>query len=135
MAKVDGKNIRLKLDTVLLFGVTSTEISLEKDMIETTTFESAGAKEYIAGEGGGTISATILTDEAGTSGGTYKDLFDSWKAGDVIAFIYGGTVTGDDIYSGNCIISSLSNNNTKNEASSANVTLQITGAITVGEVA
>ena len=39
MAKVDGKNIRLKLDTVLLFGVTSTEISLEKDMIETTTFE------------------------------------------------------------------------------------------------
>ena len=135
MAKVDGKNIRLKIETGLLYGVTTSEISLEKDMIDTTAYESLGSKEYIAGEDGGTISATILYDAAGTSGGTFQDLFDAWKAGDSVAFVYGGTTTGDEILSGNCLISSLSKNAPKNEAVSANVTLQITGVITASTVA
>jgi len=134
MAKVDGKNIRLKIATVFLYGVTTTDLSLEKDMIDTTAYESNGHKEYLAGEGGGTISATILYDEDGTSGGTYNDLFDAWKAGTSVAFIYGGTVTGDEIYSGNCFISSLSLNAPKNESTTASVTLQITGEITAGVV-
>ena len=129
MSAIDGKNIRLKIDTVFLFGVTTTDINFTTDEIDTTTFESAGDKEALPGERGSTINASILNDPAATSGGGYEDLWDAWKAGTIIAFIYGGTESGDLIFTGNCFLTSMGEVNSKNEASNVSVTLKVTGAV------
>ena len=63
MAKIDGRFIRLEFGAgTFLKGVTTSNVSLSADMIDATNYESNGSKDYLAGEKGGTISATFLFD-------------------------------------------------------------------------
>ena len=52
MGKIDGRTIALKIDSVVLAGRTSSSISFSADMLDKTTADSAGYKEYLSGEKG-----------------------------------------------------------------------------------
>lgn len=135
MAVKNGSLIVLKLATKKIVGETNNSMSFTRDMIETTNKHSVGlAKTYIPGEKGATLSAGGLFDPTDITNWGFDDAFAAWNAGTLIAFIMGGTETGDATYSGSAYISSLSKDNPQNDRSTFTVELQVTGEITEGVV-
>lgn len=134
MAVKNGTTIVLKIGDVLVVGETQSSLNLTRDMIETTSKHSTGqAKTYIAGEKGATISASGLYDPDDATYG-YSEAFSHYDAGTSVAFVIGGTTSGDPIYSGSALISSLTLDNPQNDKSTFSVELQVTGEITEGAV-
>lgn len=132
MAVKSGSDLFLKLATQLVNCTTSQSIELPVDMIDVTTKDSTGkAKEFIAGELGGSISVEGKWNET-SSDYTIQELLAARNAGTSLAFIWGGTAGGSLIISGNVIISSFSASAPKNAEATWTANLQITGAITVG---
>jgi TP901-1 family phage major tail protein len=130
MAVQNGTNLVLKLATKLFVGETSSSLNLTSDMIETTTKSSTGgAKTYIPGEIGATISASGMYDPASSNWG-WTEAVAAWKAGTSLAFIVGGTDAGDKTYTGSCYITSASIDQPQNDKSTWSAELQVTGEIT-----
>lgn len=114
---------------------TSADISI--DMIETTTKDSAGYKEYIAGEKGGTFSFEGLLEEDGSVGGSLispKDLVTDALAGNTLTIRWSSQVSGDTYYESSAIISSVNFSAPNNDAATFTCELQMTGNITQGTV-
>lgn len=132
MAVNNGTDILLSLEASNVNGSTSQSMSNTADMIEVTTKDSNNFKEFLAGELGATINVEGMWDEGATYG--YSDLFAAYKARTAIAFIFGGTTSGDEIYTGSCLISQLDVNGPKNEASTWSATLQVTGEVSASTV-
>jgi predicted secreted protein len=131
VAKIDGRFIRLEFGTgTYIKGLTTSSFNGTADMIDATNYESDGWKDFLAGEKGGTITATFLFDDSVSSANT-ADVINAWLNGTTTAFVWGHHVTGSDILSGSCLISDLTWDGPKNEASSVNATLQITGEVTL----
>jgi predicted secreted protein len=134
MAKIDGKFLRIEIDGATIVGSITDEISFEKDMIDATTKDSTdGAKEYLAGEVGGTFTATFAYDQDAAST-SVDELWDSLYDGTIVAFIYGGVTAGDLAFSGNAFVQSQTISGPKNELATVDVSFQITGPITRGTV-
>ena len=127
MAQKDGRVIRLEINSNFLKGVTTSALSLTADMIDVTNYESNMSKEYLSGEQTGTITATFTFDPDASSA-NFSDLFDAWKAGTELPFSYGDSTRAYDL-KGDCLVSSINWNGPKNEVSTCDATLQITGEI------
>jgi predicted secreted protein len=131
MAVRSGSDIFLKLATQLVNATTSQSIELPVDMIDVTTKDSTGkAKEYIAGELGGTLSCEGKWNE-GTSDYTLQEILAARAAGTELAFIWGGVSNGSVIITGQCLISNFSASAPKNAEATWTMALQITGVISV----
>lgn len=130
MAVRNGTDILLKLATSLVDGTVSKNIDFSRDMIDVTTKDSTdNAKEFIPGEKGATIGVEGKWNES-TSNYDVQDLIDAYNAGTSLAFIYGGTTTGDLVLTGNGYISAFSWSAPKNAESTWSATIQVTGAVT-----
>lgn len=136
MAIESGSSIYLRVDDggtlKTLVAEISSELSMSKDMIETTnkgTVDANGdpVKTYIGGESGFTFSIEGIHDPA--------DEWDAFKivaelkAGTIFTFQYGGTVTGDKYFSGSGLFSSVSLSTPKNEVPSVSAEVQGTGEL------
>ena len=128
MAQKDGRVIRLEINSNFLKGVTTSALSLTADMIDVTNYESTKSKEYLPGEQTGTITATFTFDPD-VSSANFADVFNAWKAGTELPFVYGDATAASDVITGNCLVSSLNWNGPKNEVSTCDATLQITGPV------
>ena len=73
MAVTNGTSVLLEVGGVTVNGTTSHDMSIITDMIDVTTKDSNGSKEYIAGEDDGTISVEGKYDPAATYG--FSQLF------------------------------------------------------------
>ena len=130
MAVRNGTDILIKLATSVVDGTVSQTIDLPIDMIDVTTKDSANKdKEYLAGEGGGSISVEGKWAES-TSNYSTADIIDARNARAAVAFVFGGTTTGDLVLTGSAIISNFTWAAPKNGESTWSMTLQITGTIT-----
>jgi predicted secreted protein len=132
MAMKDGSLILVKIGSVLVDALTSNTFQRTWDLLETTTKDSAGSKEYLVGEGDSEMSLEGKLDETDTNS-AYALL----AAGDVkssVAFIHGGTTAGSKTISGNAVISNVSLNSPLNGIQTWSATLKVTGAITIGVV-
>jgi len=134
---MNATNILLQIDisgvTHSFLGETSSSLSVNKDMIETTSKlskDSSGNpfKEFIGGEMGYTFSVSGIYDP--TLSVNFSQMLGYLKQGTSLKFIFGGEETGDKIYSGNALISSLSFNASKNETPTLDAELQGTGELT-----
>ena len=135
MAVRNGTDILIKLATSLVDGTVSQTIDLPIDMIDVTTKDSANKdKEYLAGEGGGTISVEGKWAES-TSNYSVQDIVTARAARAAVAFIYGGTTTGDFVLTGSAIISGFTWAAPKNGESTWSMTLQVTGTPTASTAA
>lgn len=130
MAIQNGSTILFKIATKLISGQTSGSFQSAMDMIETTTKQSTnGAKTFIGGELNRTFSASGCFDPDATDWG-FQDALTAQAARIPLAFVYGGIVVGDDIISGNCLISNISKDDPQNDRSTFSLDFQITGDIT-----
>jgi len=119
-------------------NATSNSIDISKDMIDVTSKDSAGAKEFIAGEYGYTLNVeAIFEDDAsvGASQQSFKDLATDLLAGTLLTIVMSSNVTGDEKYSGTAFFTSLSLSAPNNDKATWTGTLQGSGALTIGTVA
>lgn len=132
MACKNGSLILLKVAGTTLSGLLSNDFNYTVDTIESTTKDSAGHKEFCAGEDGATVDFECLYNPAGDY--SLVELMAAAQAKTAVAFVIGGVVAGDETISGSAIITSVSWSNGKNDASGISGSLQVTGAVTVGVV-
>lgn len=119
-------------------NATSHSFDVSKDMIDVTSKDSAGAKEFIAGEYGYTLNVeAIFEDDAsvGASQQSFKDLATDLLAGTLLTIVISTNVTGDEKYTGSAFFTSLSLTAPNNDKATWTGTLQGSGALTIGTVA
>jgi len=117
-------------------NATSNDFEITKDMIETTNKDSAGAKEYIAGEYGYTMSVEGMFEEDASVGASisWKEILTDLLAGTSVTIVMTSNVTGDIKLSGAALFSNLSLSAPKNDVTTFTASIQGTGALTVGTV-
>jgi len=116
---------------------TAAGVDIAIDMIETTTKDASGFKEYIAGEKGGTFQFEGRLEydtSTATQGLSLKDLATDALAGTPFTMRWSSQSTGDEYFESSVLISSLSASAPNNDAASFSCTLQMTGTITLGNV-
>lgn len=132
MAVNDGSDVLLKIGGTLVDATTNQDFEWTIDMLEATTKDSDGHKEYIAGEDGGILSIEGKLDESDTL--TADDLLTTAQAKTAVAFIHGRTAVGAKTISGNCYLSNVKISSPQNGVQTWSATMQITGNITLGVV-
>lgn len=133
MGKVDGRLIALKFENATLVGRTTGSFNFAADMLPVTTADSAGHKEFIKGEDGGTIEVGGLYDPIAVEG--FSEAFGYCKAGTPLTCIFGQTTAGSTYYTGEGLISSVALSGDVNTPASYTLSIQLTGEITEGTVA
>lgn len=132
MAKFDGRLIALLIEDVKLVGRTTSSINMSADMLDATTADSAGYKEYIPGEKGATISVAGLYDPAAVEGVSESVAY--LKGGTQLTVKWGGTEPGDTYWYAEAFISSVSITGDKNTVAGYSLEIQITGEWTEATV-
>lgn len=118
-------------------NATSNDFTITKDMIETTNKDSAGAKEYIAGEYGYTMSVEGMFEEDGSVGAliSWKEIMTDLLAGTIVTIVMTSNVTGDLKLSGSALFNDLKLTAPQNAVSTFTASIQGTGALTVSTIA
>ena len=118
-------------------NATSNDFTITKDMIETTNKDSAGAKEYIAGEYGYTMSVEGMFEEDGSVGAliSWKEIITDLLAGTSVTIVMTSNVTGDLKLSGSAFFNDLKLTAPQNAVSTFTASIQGSGALTVSTIA
>lgn len=117
-------------------NLTSTDFEFSKDTIDATNKDGAGYKEFLVGLSSWTMNAEgIFEEDAGVGANiSAKELLDDIIAGAPITAVMSSAETGDLKLSGSAVITSFSWNAPVNDVSTFSVSLQGSGALTVGTV-
>jgi predicted secreted protein len=117
-------------------NATSNDFSITKDMIETTNKDSAGAKEYIAGEYGYTMSVEGMFEEDASVGAgiSWKEIITDLLAGTSVTIVMTSNVSGDLKLSGSAFFNDLNLTAPQNDVATFTASIQGTGALTVGTI-
>ena len=116
-------------------NLTSTDFELSKDTIDATNKDGGNYKEFLVGLSGWTMNAEGIFEEDGSATGvSAKDLLDDIIAGAPITVVMTSLVSGDIKLSGSAVITSFAWNAPVNDVSTFSVSLQGSGALTVGTV-
>jgi predicted secreted protein len=127
MAVTNGTSVLLEVGGVTINGTTSHDMSIITDMIDITTKDSSGSKEYIAGEDDGTISVEGKYDPAATYG--FSQLFAAQLAKASATLTFGLQASSSKAYRMAGLIMSLTLSGPQNEAGTWTVELQKTGGV------
>ena len=128
MALKNGTDIQLKINSSYLAAETDTSFSMACDMLDITTKSSTdAAKEYLAGETGGTISASGLYDPSQTMGA--NDIIALLQTRAAVTIYWGEATTAVDLFYCSGFISGVTINGSKNDPSNYSVDIQITGVV------
>jgi len=117
-------------------NATSNDFSISKDMIETTNKDSAGWKEFIAGEAGYTMSIEGMFEEDASVGAliSWKEIIADLTAGTIVTIVMTSNITGDLKLSGSALFSELNLTAPHNDVATFTASIQGTGALTVGTI-
>ena len=128
MALKNGTDIQLKINAAYLAAETDTSMSMAADMLDSTTKSNTGAaKTYLAGETGGTITASGLYDPAQTMGA--NDIIALLQARATVTVYWGEATQNVDLFYCTGYISGVTINGPKNDVASYSVDIQITGVV------
>jgi hypothetical protein len=130
MSVQNGDVLILNIGGVQVGALLSNSFNAAADMLDATTKDSAGAKEYISGEYGWGMSFESLYDPAATEG--FSEALGYVKAGTSLDVYWGGVTAADIYYNGAALMSSVDLSGPKNEVSSYSGELQGTGVIAEG---
>lgn len=118
----------IKINTVTIAFGKSTGFELSADMIDTTSKNSGGDREFLPGNRSATLSFEGLFDEAITSTAGFDLLNDAIKAGTKVTALFGAL--NGKTYSYQAYISSLSRTAPEGDVETFSCTIQCTGAQT-----
>jgi len=111
-------------------GLLSNSFNAAADMIEITTKDSGGAKEYTPGEYGWGMSFESLYDPAATEG--FSEALGYVQGGTSLDLYWGDTTSGQAYFAGSGFLMSVDISGPKNEAASYSGEIQGTSTITEG---
>lgn len=129
MAVLKGDVILLSANGNALKGTTDDSVEFTADMIDITTKDSNGEKEYLSGERDATISVEGKYDPTDTNEGIL-DVWDDYKSGTAITILFGQLSNGGTQWTCSGLVSSISFSGPKNDAATFSATLQVTGGAT-----
>lgn len=127
MSVLDGTVLVVQVGGVQIGALISNSFNAAADMIEASTKDSAGAKEYISGEFGWGMSVEALYDPAASEG--FSEALGYIKAGTELDLYWGGITAGDAYFAGAGLCASVDLSGPKNEAASYSLEIQGTGGI------
>ena len=127
MAVQNGTDILLQVGGVLVNATTNHDLNLSVDMIDVTTKDSNGSKEYIAGEDDATVTIEGLYDPAATY--SWEELFAAITGKASATLTYGLQSSGDKAYRFAGFVMNLQLSGSKNEAGTFTAEFQKTGSI------
>lgn len=136
---VNGSSILLKIEVngtpKIVQGQVSGTHDGTVDTAETThKLSTGGAKTFIPTEHTWTISAECKVDPGDNTNATYSEVYAAFKAKAIIDYTYGAVAVGGKYYSGECIITGLSESAPQADVETFSITLQVTGDETEGTV-
>lgn len=136
---MNGSAILLKIDVSgtpkLIGGQISGSHEGSADAIETTSkLSTGGAKTYIVGEHGFTMNVECKVNPDDSTNASYSDVYTAFKAKAVLSYVYGGIVAGQKTYSGECIITGISESAPQNDVETFSLSIQTSGEETEGTV-
>lgn len=129
MAVLNGDVILLSANGNTLKGTVSQSMEASTDMIDITTKDSNGDKEYLSGERDQTFSVEGKWDPADTNEGA-TDAYDDWNSGSTVTCLFGQLSVGGTQWSFTGRYSGFTLSGPKNEAATFSLTIQRTGATT-----
>ena len=116
-------------------NATSSDFELTRDTIDATNKDGGQYKEFLVGLAGWTMNAEGIFEEDGSATGvSAKDLLDDVIAGTAITVVMTSNVSGDLKVTGSAVITSFAWNAPVNDVATFSVSLQGSGALTVGTV-
>ena len=116
-------------------NATSSDFELTRDTIDATNKDGGQYKEFLVGLAGWTMNAEgIFEEDASATGVSAKDLLDDVVAGTAITVVMTSNVSGDLKVTGSAVITSFSWNAPVNDVATFSVSLQGSGALTIGTV-
>jgi hypothetical protein len=128
MAGESGTNIRLKLNGNVIAGKISTGITFDRDEIELSDADDGADSNYTMGRKRVEATGQFNLNTTATNNDT-GDLWDAWDAATSLPFIYGGTDSGDLIFTGNCYVRTMDFADPDNDRSTVDVTFRMYGAV------
>lgn len=120
--------LKISIDGANINNLISNNDDLSMDARDITTKDSGGDQDLAPGKKSGTLTFESLFDEAATT--NYETLFDAWDGRTLVAFIHSTGVVGDNKYSGNAYVTSLSKGGSVEDNMSFSGTLSITSGTT-----
>ena len=130
--KMNGNAIGVYSGGTLITHSLTDTFSMSMSPIDTTTKDSAGNAEHLAGLRSSEFTASFYFAEDATYG--FEDLHDAWAAGTTLTIKQSSGVVGDKEYSGSAHITSLNRTAEHDGNVSCEATFQVTGAITKGTI-
>jgi len=128
MAVSTGDVLIIQIAGTQIGGLLSNRFNVAADMIEITTKDSGGAKEYTPGEYGWGMSCESLYDNADSEG--FSEAVGYVKGGTSLDLYWGDTTASAAYWAGSGYASSVEVSGPKNEAASYSMDIQGTGGIT-----
>jgi len=132
MAIQNGTLIKLYDGSTPIALLTSSDMNLEREMLDVTNKDSANWKEFIEGVKGFTFSGEVFNDPAQTY--NLQDLYTKWDAGTTITMKLSSEVTGEQKFTGSVKITTISLSTPANQPSVVTVDFQGTGALVMATI-
>jgi predicted secreted protein len=123
----NGTNLVIKVEGTVVGHTTSCTLSVNMDVADATTKDSAGWSEGIAGLKSGEISFDGLVDYSDANNA--EQLLDYLIARTQVTCVFGTVASGDSIYTAEGYISSLEQSAEMEAAVTFSGTITLTGAI------
>jgi len=130
MALTNGDVLVIQIGGTQVGALLSNSFNAAADMLEGTSKDSGGAKEYASGEYGWGMSLEAFYDPAATEG--FSEALGYLKAGTELDLYWGSSASGGTFYQGAGFISSVDLGGPKNEFSSYSAEVQGSGIIVEG---
>lgn len=132
MGKVQGEKIYLALAGSQVEGLVTRDFSQTVKTMEATTQDSNGNEEHLASDGGATFSFEGKFDASHTYGETQIRTAMDAKA--AVAFVIGEGINtaGEQVLSGNCIITNLNKSAAHGDTMNFTCDCLVTGGVTEG---
>ena len=127
MAVVNGTNLVISLGGTVIANAQEVSLTLNHDVIDVTTKDSAGVRELIAGQKSGAMSVSGLQEYSGANG--IKLLADTFDTGAAVALIFDQVATGGNTFTASGILTSLEMSGGTDDAPTYSASFELTGAI------
>ena len=128
MAVVNGTNLIITLGGTAIANAQEVSLSLNHDVIDVTTKDSAGNRELIPGQKSGSMSCSGLQEFSGSNG--IKALTATFNTGAAVALVFDQVATSGETFSANGILTSLEISGGTDDAPTYSASFELTGAIT-----
>lgn len=129
MAGLSSANCTFSFGGQSIAGLVNASISLDQTTIDTTNI-STGARSYILGNRGGTISIEAFYDQGDGGVSALETAVSSGSASGAFVLVMTNASSGMQ-YAGNAFVTAFSSSAAVNEVLRCTATLQITGAVTI----